>query len=97
MATEGSAKSSSTWDDVGKGFTAIVLFVIAIVALIYFGRWAWTAGSADYSHDNRHYRGNQARSTTAPQYAPRRVEYIPQRQPEGGYRCVVGGRPGWCR
>jgi len=27
---------------------------------------------------------------------PPRVEYIPQPQPQGGYRCEINGRSGWC-
>lgn len=72
------------------------LVLIAIAALAGL-QWIYNNHGSRYSHDDRSYRGYQARSTSAPQYAPRRMEYVPQRQPQGAWRCEVGGRPGWCR
>jgi hypothetical protein len=88
-----SKPSTAIWDVVGILVAIIAgLFLLGIVVGLI--RWTWDHSGPSGRHDqsSRYYSSDGGRS-----YAPRRVEYIPQRRPEGGYRCVVDGRPGWCR
>lgn len=75
-----------------------VLFHVIVPGLSHWGVLPPQAGAhSSYRGDVRGYNGRDYRANSVPQYAPRRVEHIPQRQPQGAWRCEVGGRPGWCR
>ena len=57
--------------------------------------------SASVAEAENRYWGNQrpvygSQQSTRGRQCPPRIVYIPQPQPQGGHRCVVGGWPGWC-
>lgn len=89
-----SKASTSAWDVVGV-LVAILVGLILLGFVVAFIRGAWDFAGQFNRRDQTQW--NYSSTGGARSYAPRRMEYVPQQQPPGGYRCRVNGHPGWCR
>ena len=85
----------SGWDLLGWLLAGAVVFVL-ILFLVGFVRGAWDL-AGQFTRPYQPPSSYSSAGGTRNHYAPSRVECIPQRQPQGAWRCEVGGRPGWCR